>query len=78
MGEDLRVTVVGAPANAAVGAAFGGCGAPAQVTLAVVASAAAGVLFCALRRRGGHLAAPVVAHAATNSLGMVLAWWVTR
>jgi hypothetical protein len=65
-------------ANAAVGAAFGGWRAPAQVTLAVLASGTAGVLFCALRRGGGHLATPVVAHVATNSLGVVLAWWVTR
>jgi membrane protease YdiL (CAAX protease family) len=65
-------------ANAAVGAPFGGWGAPAQVALAVLASAAAGVLFCALRRWGGHPATPVVAHVATDSLGVVLAWWVTR
>lgn len=38
----------------------------------VVSTAAAGVLFCELRRRGG-LAAPVMLHLATNSLGYLFA-----
>ncbi|MCW0213139.1 MAG: CPBP family glutamic-type intramembrane protease [Pseudonocardia sp.] len=64
-------------ANAAVGAAFGSWGAPAQTALAVLASALAGVAFCGLRRWGGHLVTPVLAHVATNSFGVVAAWWVT-
>ncbi len=38
----------------------------------VVATAAAGVLFCALRRRGGLLA-PAMLHTATNTLGHLAA-----
>ncbi|MFI6320689.1 lysostaphin resistance A-like protein [Nonomuraea sp. NPDC050556] len=38
----------------------------------VVSTAAAGVLFCELRRRGGLLA-PVMLHLATNSLGYLFA-----
>jgi membrane protease YdiL (CAAX protease family) len=42
----------------------------------VVATAAGGVLFCALRFRGRHVLAPAMLHVAFNDLGYVLAWWV--
>ncbi len=47
------------------------------VTAAVALTAAAGVVFCWLRLRSGSLAAPLVAHAALNSLALVAAFVVT-
>jgi membrane protease YdiL (CAAX protease family) len=44
---------------------------------AVVATAVGGLLFCVLRMRSGSTVAPIVAHTATNSLG-ILAAAVTR
>jgi uncharacterized protein len=64
-------------ANAAVGAAVGGWGQFSQVGLAVLATFAAGILLSAWRRWGGHLATPMLLHMATNSLGVLLAWWMT-
>ena len=43
-----------------------------------VATFAAGVLFCWLRIRSGTLLAPVMAHLATNTLALVVAWLVVR
>ncbi|HXV94755.1 MAG TPA: CPBP family intramembrane glutamic endopeptidase [Pseudonocardia sp.] len=63
-----------AGANAGVGAAVGAWGMLAQTGLAVLFTFAAGVLLCAYRRWGGHLSAPMLAHAATNSLGVLIAW----
>ncbi|MFC5993355.1 CPBP family intramembrane glutamic endopeptidase [Pseudonocardia hispaniensis] len=65
-----------AQANAAVGAAVGGWGAVAQVGLAVLFTFAAGLLMCAWQRWSGHLVTPMLAHVATNSLGVLLAWWL--
>ena len=48
----------------------------AQVSLAVVAMFAAGLLMMLLRRWGGHVATPALAHLATNSLGVLIAWWL--
>jgi uncharacterized protein len=62
-------------ANAAVGAAMGGSSAL-LVASSVLFTAAAGVLFCAWRRWSGHLVTPMLLHAATNSLGVLIAWWV--
>lgn len=45
----------------------------APITGAVVATAAAGVIFCWLRLRSGSLVAPALAHVATNSVALVLA-----
>lgn len=45
----------------------------AGVAGAVVATVAAGVVFCALRRWGGHVIAPVLAHAATNVFSLLAA-----
>jgi membrane protease YdiL (CAAX protease family) len=64
-------------ANAAVGAALGGWGTAAQTTLAVLSTFVAGIVLAAWRRWGGHLAAPMLAHVATNSLGVLVAWWMT-
>jgi membrane protease YdiL (CAAX protease family) len=63
-------------ANEALGAAVGG-GASGQVlgVLGAVAfTSIAGVLFCELRRRGGHLIVPMALHWATNGLGYLVAW----
>lgn len=46
--------------------------------LAVVVSAAGGIAFAALRRAGGHLAAPAAVHLAVNVLGYGIAWWRGR
>ncbi|WP_098959002.1 type II CAAX prenyl endopeptidase Rce1 family protein [Pseudonocardia sp. N23] len=64
-----------ASANAAVASSVGGWGTVATSALAVVATAAAGVLLCVWRRWGGHLVTPILAHVATNSLGVLIAWW---
>ncbi|GAA4681485.1 CPBP family intramembrane metalloprotease [Pseudonocardia yuanmonensis] len=63
-------------ANAAVGATLGGWGDAGRAAFAVVATFGAGILLCALRRWGGHLVTPMLAHLATNSLGVVVAWVV--
>jgi membrane protease YdiL (CAAX protease family) len=64
-----------ASANAAVGATFGGWGAAGPAGLAVLSAFVAGVLMCGLRRWSGHLVTPMLAHLATNSLGVLFAWW---
>jgi len=64
-------------ANAAVGATLGGWGDVGRAALAVAATFGAGILLCWWRRWGAeHLAAPMLAHLATNSLGVVAAWFV--
>ena len=40
----------------------------------IIATAAAGLLFTALRVRSGHVIAPVVAHGLINSLALLAAW----
>lgn len=62
--------------NEALGAAVGS-GASGQalgVVLAVVFTTGAGVVFCELRRRFGHLVVPMALHWATNGLGYLFAW----
>ena len=63
-------------ANAAFGAAFGGWGALAEIAVAVLFTFGAGIWLCALRRWSGHLVAPMLAHVATNSFGVLIAWWM--
>jgi uncharacterized protein len=50
----------------------------AGVTAGVAATAAGGVLLSWLRTRSGSLAAPILLHVATNSLGALTAWAITR
>ena len=50
----------------------------AGVTAGVAATAAGGVLLSWLRTRSGSLAAPILLHVATNSLGALAAWAITR
>ena len=50
-----------------------GDGAAAPATLAFLISTLAGGVFYALRRRSGHVAAPVLVHLAANSLGFLVA-----
>src|SRR5262249_44842262 len=50
----------------------------AGVTAGVAATAAGGVLLSWLRTRAGSLAAPMLLHAATNSMGALMAWAITR
>ena len=64
-------TLGAARANDVVGLARVGL-----VAGSVVATALAGVVFCALRLRGGHLLAPAVLHLTFNDAGYGLAWWV--
>ena len=56
----------------------GGMTVAAAVTGAVVVTAAAGVLFCALRLRADSLLAPIVVHAVVNSASTVAAYVVLR
>ncbi|WP_406723851.1 CPBP family intramembrane glutamic endopeptidase [Streptomyces sp. GD-15H] len=49
-----------------------------SVTAAAVATAAAGVVLCELRRRSGSLLAPAALHWALNGFAYVLAWAVSR
>jgi uncharacterized protein len=44
----------------------------------VLFTAASGVVFRAWQRWSGHLVTPMLLHAATNSLGALVAWWVTH
>jgi membrane protease YdiL (CAAX protease family) len=55
-----------------------GAGEVIAVVAVVVATGAAGVVFCWLRLRSGSLAAPILLHIATNGLGFVIAWWYLR
>lgn len=41
----------------------------------VVGTAAAGMAFCALRLRSGHLLAPALLHLACNDTAYALSWW---
>jgi len=50
----------------------------AGVSAGVAATAAGGVLLSWLRTRSGSLAAPILLHVATNSLGALAAWTITR
>lgn len=62
--------------NAAVGAAFGGVPIAVVSLVAVVASAGAGVVLYWWRHTGRGLVAPMLVHLATNSGGVLAAWWV--
>ncbi|MCX4529561.1 MULTISPECIES: CPBP family intramembrane glutamic endopeptidase [unclassified Streptomyces] len=63
-----------ATAKPALGSVFGqsGLGAALAVVGAVLFTAAAGVLFCELRRRSGSLLAPMGLHWAVNAFGYVV------
>ncbi|MEW2417062.1 CPBP family intramembrane glutamic endopeptidase [Streptomyces sp. NPDC046866] len=63
-----------ATAKPALGAVFGasGTGAVLVVLSAVLFTAAAGVLFCELRRRSGSLLAPMGLHWAVNAFGYLV------
>jgi uncharacterized protein len=65
-------------ANAVVGGLFGEgpLGAAAAVVAAVAGTAAAGVVFCELRRRSGSLLAPFALHSALNGASLAVAWAV--
>ena len=53
-----------------------GLGRVGLVAGSVLATAVAGVVFCALRERGRHLLAPAMLHLAFNDVGYLIAWWV--
>jgi membrane protease YdiL (CAAX protease family) len=57
-------------------AGVGGLGTWGTVGGTVLFTAAAGVVFRAGQRWSGHLVTPMLLHAATNSLGVLVAWWV--
>ncbi|OUD02796.1 CPBP family intramembrane glutamic endopeptidase [Streptomyces swartbergensis] len=66
-------------ANAAVAVlGTGPTGTVLSVAAAVVATTAAGVVLCELRRRSGSLLAPAALHWALNGFGYALAWAVLR
>jgi membrane protease YdiL (CAAX protease family) len=62
--------------NAAVGSLFGAGpeAAVAAVAAAVAGTAAAGLVFCEVRRRSGGLLAPFALHWAINSVTLAAAW----
>ncbi|SNS17018.1 CAAX protease self-immunity [Geodermatophilus pulveris] len=66
----VRPTLGALAANDLAGPPLARAGA---VLLACLATAAAGVLFAALRERSGSLLAPALLHLATNSLGLLAA-----
>jgi membrane protease YdiL (CAAX protease family) len=49
-----------------------------RVVAGSVATTAAGAALCWLRLRSGSLAAPVVAHCATNTVPLTTTWVLTR
>jgi CAAX protease family protein len=56
----------------------GALGTSGAVIGTVLFTAAAGVVFRAWQRWSGHLVTPMLLHAATNSLGALIAWWVSQ
>ncbi len=52
-----------------------GIGRVGLVAGSVLVTFVGGLVFCALRRRGGHLLAPALLHLALNDAGYLLAWW---
>ena len=62
-----------------VGATVGDAWCVALVALgAFIATSVAGAAFCWLRLRSGSVVAPVLAHVATNTLALTLAWVLVR
>jgi membrane protease YdiL (CAAX protease family) len=62
-----------ATSDAGVGGVLGTWG---TVVGTVLFTAVAGVVFRVGQRWSGHLVTPILLHAATNSLGALVAWWV--
>lgn len=65
------------PALGSPAAVSGALGPTGAVVGTVAFTAGAGVLFRAWQRWSGHLVAPMLLHAATNSLGVLVVWWAT-
>ena len=59
-------------------AVTGALGTSGAVVGTVLFTTAAGVVFRAWQRWSGHLVTPMLLHAATNSLGALIAWWVSQ
>ena len=66
------------PSMGSGGAVTGALGSSGAVIGTVLFTAASGVVFRAWQRWSGHLVTPMLLHAATNSLGALVAWWVTH
>jgi membrane protease YdiL (CAAX protease family) len=66
------------PALGSPAAVTGALGPAGAVVGTVLFTAAAGVVFQAGQRWSGHLVTPMLLHVATNSLGALVAWWVTH
>jgi membrane protease YdiL (CAAX protease family) len=62
--------------NATVGAAFGGVPIIVVSVLTMLAAAVAGVVLHWWRHTGRGLLAPMLVHLATNSGGVLVAWWL--
>jgi membrane protease YdiL (CAAX protease family) len=43
---------------------------------AVLTTCVGGLVFCLVRKQGGHLLAPFLLHVAFNDTGYLMAWWV--
>lgn len=75
----VQPTLATMGANPVAGAATHSTGGRAVVVLgAVAATFAAGLVFAWLRLRSRSLLAPVIAHVATNGLGLAVAWVVVH
>jgi uncharacterized protein len=62
--------------NAAIGSAFGGVPIVVVSVLAMLGAALAGVVLHWWRHTGRGLLAPMLVHLATNSGGVLVAWWL--
>lgn len=51
---------------------------PVALAFAVIGTAIAGLVLCAIRRWGDHVIASVLVHVSTNSFAYLLAWFVLR
>ncbi len=66
------------PSMGSGGAVADTLGSSGAVVGTVLFTAAAGVVFRVWQRWSGHLVTPMLLHAATNSLGALVVWWVTH
>lgn len=65
-------TASGIDAGGSLGVRIGG------VAAQVVVTALAGIVFCWLRFRGRHVAAPIGAHAALNAVSFLVGWLIVQ
>jgi membrane protease YdiL (CAAX protease family) len=72
----LGLNKVNPTANSVFG--NGAAGVTVAVVFAVVGTMIGGLFWCWIRYRARSVLATILAHIATNSVGYVIAWFVTR